>query len=142
MRPQTPPLVTGRQEQGRALRPPVEEQERARHLDAGQVVELVVLAKPHVGRILGRSLQHGEAVSHPRKERGTPGGELRRRRFLRKQRPLGSSGRRERQEQDGRYARGTCTPTHDTRCNDRHMTRCILSDGVGSGAWFPVRGRI
>ena len=56
-------LVARRQEQHRCLRPAVDQQDRARHLDAGQVVELVVL--PELQRVagLGRPLDDGDAVA-------------------------------------------------------------------------------
>ena len=56
-------LVARRQEQRRRLCSPVDDEDRARHLDAGQVEELVALAKLEVAGTLRRALQDGDAVA-------------------------------------------------------------------------------
>ena len=57
------PLVARRQIHGRLLRLAVDHQDRARHFDAGEIEELIVLPEFDVGGIFRRALQHGGAVA-------------------------------------------------------------------------------
>ena len=83
-------LVPRRYEEGRAARPAVEQYQGARHLDAGQIEELVVLPERHVQRVLGRALQHGNAIADRGQHLCAAGGEFLRRKDGGEQRRLSS----------------------------------------------------
>ena len=70
------PLVSRRQEQRRPLGLPVHDQYRPRHLDAGQVVELIVLSELLGIAGLGRALDDGDAVADLVEELGPTLGEF------------------------------------------------------------------
>ena len=70
-------LAPGRLEQERGLfRAPVEDEDGARHLDAGEVEELVVLPEDDLRRHLGRAMHHRDAVADRRQHLRAAGGKL------------------------------------------------------------------
>ena len=70
------PLVARRQEERGATGAPVDQHDRPRHLDAGQVEDVVVLPEREVGRQLGGALEHRYAVPDRGHHAGPAGGEL------------------------------------------------------------------
>ncbi len=76
------PFIPRLQEQRRLAGPAVEQHEGARHFDASQVEELVVLAEPDVGGVFRGSLQDGDAVANRREHPGPTSGELVRRKSV------------------------------------------------------------
>ena len=70
-------LAPGRlEEEGGLFRAPVEDEDGARHLDAGEVEELVVLPKGDLRRHLGRAMQDGHAIADGREDSRASCGEL------------------------------------------------------------------
>ena len=70
------PLVARRQEQRGATGAPVDQHDRPRHLDAGQVEDVVVLPEGEVGRQFGGALEDRHAVPDRGHHAGPAGGEL------------------------------------------------------------------
>ena len=91
------PVVGGgarRQEQRRALRSPVDQQEGARDLDAGEIEELLVLFELLVVRLLGGAGNDRDAVTNRRHHLRPPHRKFRWRHRV-GERPLVSRGRDE-----------------------------------------------
>ena len=85
-----------RQEQRRALRAPVDQENRARHLDAGEIEELFVLLELLVVGLLGGASDDRHAVANGRHHLRPPRRKLRRRHRVGEQPLIG----RDRREQD------------------------------------------
>jgi hypothetical protein len=84
-------LVARLHEERRLARPAVEQHQSARHFDAGQVEELVVLPERDVGGILGRALEHGDTVADGGQHLRAPRGEFLRREGVSEERRLPST---------------------------------------------------
>ena len=87
----------GRQEQRRALRATVDQQDRPRYFDTGQIEELLVLFELLVVGLLGGASDDRHAVADGRHHLRAPGRKLRRRHRVSEQ-PLISRDRRQQNE--------------------------------------------
>ena len=92
----------------RALRLSVDDQNRAGHLDAGEIEELVILPERHLGRHLGSALQNRDRIADLFHHAGTPSGKLLGRKDVRevRERLLRRQHRSEQETRNGELLHG------------------------------------